>query len=65
MEHIRESDARGSGGLEFPTESQSLQPGDVAFVPKGQKIAWHGENLKIFIPCVPAWTPAQHELLDG
>lgn len=38
--------------------------GDVAFVPKGQKIAWQGDNLKIFVPYVPAWRPDQHELVQ-
>jgi mannose-6-phosphate isomerase-like protein (cupin superfamily) len=54
----------GSGRLETPESATPLAPGDVAYVPKGQKIAWHGEHLVIFIPCVPAWTPEQHELFE-
>jgi mannose-6-phosphate isomerase-like protein (cupin superfamily) len=53
----------GSGELQMPDSTQRLESGDVAFVPKGQKIAWHGNNLVVFIPCVPAWRPEQHEIL--
>lgn len=53
----------GTGVLETPTSHTPLNPGDVAFVPKEQRIAWRGEQLVIFIPCVPAWYPEQHELL--
>ena len=51
-----------SGDLEMPESVVTLRAGDVAFVPKGQKIAWRGDNLVVFIPCVPAWRPEQHEL---
>lgn len=54
----------GTGAIETPTSQTVLNPGDVAFVPKGQKIAWRGDNLVVFIPCVPAWNPEQHELFD-
>ena len=54
----------GTGTLETPTGQTSLQPGDIAFVPKGQKIAWRGDNLVVFIPCVPAWHPEQHQLFN-
>jgi quercetin dioxygenase-like cupin family protein len=53
----------GAGELQMPDSTQPLEPGDVAFVPRGQKIAWKGSNLVVFIPCVPAWRPEQHELL--
>jgi mannose-6-phosphate isomerase-like protein (cupin superfamily) len=53
----------GSGQLERPESSTSLAAGDVAFVPKGEKIAWNGTNLVLFLPCVPAWRPEQHDLL--
>jgi mannose-6-phosphate isomerase-like protein (cupin superfamily) len=53
----------GSGKLEMPESIQHLEPGDVAFVPKGQKIAWSGSKLVVFIPCIPAWRPEQHEML--
>jgi ethanolamine utilization protein EutQ (cupin superfamily) len=54
----------GSGAIETPTGQTFLHPGDVAFVPKGQKIAWRGDNLVVFIPCVPAWRPEQHHLFN-
>jgi mannose-6-phosphate isomerase-like protein (cupin superfamily) len=54
----------GTGAIETPTGETALRPGDVAFVSKGQKIAWRGDKLVVFIPCVPAWHPEQHELLD-
>ena len=54
----------GKGILEMPNEKVVLSEGDVAFVSKGQKIAWNGENLKIFIPCIPGWTEEQHELVN-
>ncbi len=54
----------GSGFLEMPDKKEPLSEGDVAFVKKGQKIAWNGDNLKVFIPCIPAWTNKQHELIE-
>lgn len=54
----------GSGAVEMPDSTQELQAGDVAFIPKGQKIAWRGEQLRVFIPCVPGWRPDQHEFFD-
>lgn len=53
----------GLGFLETPNENTELTEGSVAFIPKGQKIAWNGDNLKIFIPCIPAWSPEQHQLV--
>jgi mannose-6-phosphate isomerase-like protein (cupin superfamily) len=53
----------GKGFLEMPDNKEILSEGDVAFIPKGQQIAWSGENLKVFIPCIPAWTNEQHELM--
>src|SRR5688500_3101322 len=52
----------GTGVIETPTSQTPLSPGDVAFVPKGQRIAWSGNQLVVFIPCIPAWHPEQHEL---
>ncbi len=52
----------GKGILEMPDKKEVLSEGDVAFIPKGQQIAWSGENLKVFIPCIPAWTNEQHQL---
>jgi len=54
----------GSGFLEMPGKIEPLSAGDVALVQKGQKIAWNGDNLKVFIPCIPAWTAEQHELVQ-
>ena len=53
----------GNGTLEMPNKKEVLSEGDVAFIPKGQQIAWNGKNLKVFIPCIPAWTNEQHELI--
>ena len=53
----------GEGFLEMPDKKEALSEGDVAFIPKGQQIAWNGNNLKVFIPCIPAWNNAQHELI--
>jgi len=54
----------GSGWIEMPSKKEMLSEGDVAFIPKGQRIAWSGDQLKVFIPCIPAWTYEQHELID-
>ena len=53
----------GTGALETPESIQMLTAGDVLFVPKQQAIAWRGEALVVFVPCVPAWRPEQHELI--
>lgn len=52
----------GNGSIEMPNENLLLSEGDVALIPKGQSIAWLGDDLKVFIPCIPAWTSDQHEL---
>ena len=54
----------GSGYLEMPNKREALSKGDVAFIPKGQAIAWKGDELTVFIPCIPAWTYEQHELME-
>lgn len=53
----------GSGSIEMPDTKLELEEGDVAYIPKGQSIAWVGNDLKVFIPCMPAWTSEQHKLL--
>ena len=53
----------GHGSIEMPDSKLELSEGDVAYIPKGQSIAWFGNDLKVFIPCIPAWTSKQHELI--
>jgi ethanolamine utilization protein EutQ (cupin superfamily) len=54
----------GTGSIETPGTVVQLEAGSVAFIPKGEKIAWQGVNLLVFIPCIPAWTAEQHELVE-
>ncbi len=54
----------GSGAIEAPQSRIELNAGDVALIPKGQPIAWNGNNLVVFIPCIPAWTAEQHEFIN-
>lgn len=54
----------GSGKLLSPDNELMLQPGDVALIEAGEKYAWEGNNLFAFTPCIPAWTPGQHELVE-
>ena len=55
----------GTGRIEMPDAQVPLNAGDVAFIEKGQKIACQGEQLVVFIPCIPAWRPEQHVLVDA
>jgi len=53
----------GTGKLTGPNQSIDLAPGDTALVEAGDRFAWEGKGLTVFIPCFPAWTPEQHHFL--
>lgn len=54
----------GTGVLEMPGEEVKLAHNDVVFIPKGQKFAWRGRRLALFLSCVPAWTTSQYAILE-
>ncbi len=51
---------KGSGKLVTETTEVNLSPGDVVYIPHGEKYYWEG-NLTVVIPATPAWHPEQHE----
>ena len=50
----------GSGFAEVENKEIRLKKGDLVLIEPGEKFFWKG-NLKIFMPCAPAWYPSQHK----
>lgn len=54
---------QGSGSITVEGKYIELQEGDLALIEAGEKYFWDG-NLRMFVPCVPAWYPEQHKEVD-
>jgi len=52
----------GKGTLVTEKRQIDLFPGDVVYIPPGEKFYWEG-NFKVVLPTSPAWSPQQHELV--
>jgi mannose-6-phosphate isomerase-like protein (cupin superfamily) len=50
----------GTGKVTSGDEVIELESDDVIFIPKQEKYAWEGDDLKLFISCNPAFTPDQY-----
>jgi quercetin dioxygenase-like cupin family protein len=44
-------------------EEINLETGDLILIEPGEKYFWEG-NLKMFVPCVPAWYLEQHKEVE-
>lgn len=53
----------GSGKVVVEDKEVSLQEGDLILIEPGEKYFWEG-NLKMFMPCTPAWYPEQHKEVE-
>jgi mannose-6-phosphate isomerase-like protein (cupin superfamily) len=53
----------GSGRVVVEEKEYPLSQGDVVLLLPGEKYFWDGD-MKIFMPCTPAWTPDQYRCLD-
>lgn len=53
----------GSGKVVVEKREYSLQAEDVLLIEAGEKFFWEG-NMRIFMPCTPAWYPEQHKEVD-
>ena len=49
----------GKGRLVTERQQMDLSPGDVVYIPPGEKFYWEG-NFKMILPTSPAWNPEQH-----
>ena len=54
---------KGSGILVIEGEEIKLNEGDLVLIEMGEKFFWEG-NMKIFVPCTPAWHPEQHKEVE-
>ncbi|HVS58704.1 MAG TPA: AraC family ligand binding domain-containing protein [Candidatus Saccharimonadales bacterium] len=54
----------GEGSLTTGKTTQPLAEGDVALIAPGEQYFFEGKDLKIFMPCTPAWYPEQHKELN-
>jgi len=54
---------KGSGIVEVEGEKVKLKEGDLVLIEPGEKFYWQGK-MKIFMPCVPAWYPEQHKIVE-
>jgi mannose-6-phosphate isomerase-like protein (cupin superfamily) len=53
----------GSGRLVVDGVEETLQEGDLVCIDAGEKYFWDGA-MTLFVPCVPAWTPEQHRMVE-
>lgn len=51
---------KGSGRIVVEDKVIKLQEGDLVLIEPREKYFWEG-NLVMFVPCIPAWYPEQHE----
>jgi len=54
---------KGSGKLVVEEKEIKLSEGDLALIEAGEKYFWEG-NMRIFMPCTPAWYPEQHKEVE-
>jgi mannose-6-phosphate isomerase-like protein (cupin superfamily) len=54
---------KGSGILNVNGIETAFNKGDQIAIGAGEKFYWIGEG-NLFMPCAPAWYPAQHETID-
>ena len=54
---------KGKGIIHASDKEQEISEGDLIFIPPGEKFYWEGE-MKMFMPCTPAWTPEQYEYCE-
>lgn len=50
----------GSGKMVVEGKEILVAKGDLTMVMPGEKFFWEG-NLKMVMPCTPAWTPGQYK----
>ena len=53
----------GEGILVVEDKTYNLKKDDVVLIDINEKYYWEG-NLKLGIPCAPAWYPEQHEEVE-
>ena len=59
MAHVLE----GKGIIEVEGKKYNLKRDDVILISPGERYYFEG-NLKLALPCTPAWSPEQHEIVD-
>ncbi len=50
----------GSGKVVIENQEIKFNQGDLILIEPGEKYYWEG-HFEIFMPCVPAWYPGQHQ----
>lgn len=53
----------GSGKLVIESKEYQVSEGDLILINPGEKFYWQG-NMKLFIPCTPAWNPQQYKIIE-
>lgn len=53
----------GSGMVVIENKQLHVQMGDLVFIEANERYYWEG-NMKLFIPCTPAWYPEQHKEVE-
>ena len=54
---------KGSGKVLVEDKEVVLNEGDMVLIEPGEKYYWEGK-MTMFVPCVPAWYPEQHEEVE-
>lgn len=52
----------GSGKIVVENNETEVAEGDLVLVNPGEKFYWEG-NMKLFMPCTPAWNPEQYKII--
>lgn len=55
---------QGEGRIVVNDQATPLSKGDTLLILPGEKFFWEGE-MEIFMPCSPAWTKDQYQLLSS
>lgn len=53
----------GSGRVVIEGKEAQLNEGDLVLIDPGERFFWEG-NMKLFMPCTPAWYPEQHKQVE-
>ena len=54
---------RGRGKIVVEGKEYSLNVGDFVLIDANERYFWEGD-LEMFVPCVPAWYPEQHQEVE-
>lgn len=55
---------KGNGKLFIEGNEVVVEKDDLVLLEPGERYYWEGNRLEMFMPCTPAWYPAQHQEVE-